>query len=296
MMQPSSSPDKKTAIGIAVAILTALAFGFYPPATRAVYAHGGNAVFIILLTTFMRAFSLTAFCLATNRPLFRNRADVKIAVWNGFFQALSISCILAAMKFLAGPLVITIVFSYVLMLYAFMIAKGEEQFSKTILLLVVVVFTGLGMVLNVQNSFNGLRWEGVGLAFLAAMATTTRVYVYGKLAQSRDPAVIGAEAFLFAAVFVCLLLFHAMPVLPDSTLGAIWSGVAALSLSAGSFGMFYGIALLGAFRFSLFSKLEPVFGALLAALLIGETLNTGQYIGMAIVIGGLALYQILRKR
>ena len=296
MPQDSLGKSRRTSIGLVVAILTALAFGFYPPATRAVYAHGGNAVYIILLTTFARTFCLLFFCLATKRPLLRHRDDIKFAALIGFLQALPVSCLLAAMTYLPGPLVITIVYSYPLMLYGFLVVKNEELFSKATLFLVIVVLAGLCITLNAQHNFEGLRWEGVCLAFIAALSGAARVYIYAKLVQRRDPVTVGAESFVFAVVYSCLLLFYALPVAPATAQGAIWSGVAALSFSAGSFGMFYGIALLGAFRFSLFSKLEPVFGALLAALLINETLNFGQYVGMAIVIGGLALYQVASQR
>lgn len=286
----------KGRMGLIVTIASAVIFGFYPPATRAVYADGGNAVFIVLLTTFARAFSLLLFCIAKGLPVLRTWPDIRTGMVNGIFQTLSIIGILGGMAFLPGPLVIIILFSYTLMLYGYIVCKKEEPFNKATLLLVFMALVGLALSLNVQNNFKGLRWEGVALAFIAALATATRVYAFGRLSHSKAPTVIGAETFLFVLLFSCSLLFFNAPLLPTTINGAIWAGVAALSLSLGSFGTFYGIALLGAFKFSFFVKLEPIFGALFCALFINETLSYGQYIGMAIVVGSLISYQYLQQR
>ena len=57
--------------------------------------------------------------------------------------------------------------------------------------------------------------------------------------------------------------------------------------------MFYAISLLGSFDYSLLSKIEPVFTALFSFLLLGEILKPLQYLGMVIVLGSLAMYQIV---
>jgi drug/metabolite transporter (DMT)-like permease len=55
--------------------------------------------------------------------------------------------------------------------------------------------------------------------------------------------------------------------------------------------MFYGIALVGAFQFSLMVKLEPVFTALFSWVVLSEVLNFSQYFGMLLVVGSLIAYQ-----
>ena len=72
--------------------------------------------------------------------------------------------------------------------------------------------------------------------------------------------------------------------------------LASLSLAVANLAMFYGIALLGSFRWGLLLKLEPVFTALFSFLLLGEILKPLQYAGMAVVLGSLAAYQITSHR
>jgi drug/metabolite transporter (DMT)-like permease len=60
--------------------------------------------------------------------------------------------------------------------------------------------------------------------------------------------------------------------------------------------MLYGVSFIGAFRWSLFARSEPLFTSLFAALILGETLASSQYAGMLVVIGSLVLYQLHEKK
>lgn len=282
--------------GILVAIATAAVFGFYPPAARAAYADGVNPVFIILFTTFWRASSLALFCLGTRKPFFQSKKNIKFALINSVFQTASTIGILGGMQFLQGPVVITIVFSSTMMLYFFLVLSKQERLTWTTLTPMIAAFVGLSFVVNVYDKLDNFSLLGILLSFMAAIATVFRVYNYGKILKENNPMVIGAETFLFTLLLSCLLFLYQTPALPQSEEGWIWAGICAASLSLGSFGMFYGIALLGAFKFSLFSKLEPVLGAVFSVLLIGEILLVSQYVGMVIVISSLVAYQILQHR
>lgn len=77
---------------------------------------------------------------------------------------------------------------------------------------------------------------------------------------------------------------------------APFTGMAEASLALASLAMFYGIRALGAFKYSLFLKLEPVFNALFSVAFLHEILKGSQYAGMAVVIGTLALYQYMEHR
>ena len=79
-------------------------------------------------------------------------------------------------------------------------------------------------------------------------------------------------------------------------MGYVWLALAAVSITLGSFGMFYAVSLIGSFRYSLFMKLEPVFTALFSIALVNEVLKPQQYIGMGIVISSLVIYQLSEQR
>lgn len=235
---------------------------------------------------------MAAFCLVNRHPLFVNREETKIAMRSGFIQALSVIGILGSLVYLPGPVAIVLLFTNTLMLLFFLWFKKELEVSMWLLVATFTCLFGISLVVDVWNIHSFGNWIGYALIMAGAVATASRLYIFGKLTKRKNPIVVGAETFLCAIVFLCLLPLYQMPVFPNSLSGWGWAFLSALSLSLGSFSMFYGIAKIGSFHFSLYNKLEPVFGAIFSAILIGEILNPTQYIGMMIVIGSLVGYQL----
>jgi drug/metabolite transporter (DMT)-like permease len=283
--------DKQQKIGAAVALITAIVFGVYPAAVRGVYESGGNAVFMVIASTLTRALLLSGFCLLTGKGLFRSRQDTEKALVGGFFQAISVLGIFAGLVFLPGPLVLIIVFTHTLMLLFFMAWRREITLDNLTLGTAIAALIGLSLVLDVWHTQPQTNLIGMAASFIAALATVSRLYVYGHQTKTRNPAVVGAESFVIAALFTVLAATIQTPHIPGTTQGVLYAVVACGSLSLGTFGMFYGISLLGSFQWSLFSKLEPVFTAIFSTLLLHEVLKPYQYAGMLIVIVSLILYQ-----
>lgn len=282
--------------GIAIAIASAAIFGIWPPCLRGVYQDGGNATFTIIVMTWVRALSMAAFCAVTERKLFSTRKETREAFVGGIYQAVSLISAFVALQYIPGPLAIIIMLSHSFMLLLFLAARKEITLDIVTLVSTMSALGGLGLVLDIANqkSFNDVL--GIGLAFLSAIAMLSRTYVYGKQTLERHPIVVGAENFLFAAAFCLPIVAYDFPHGPASTQGYMLMALGSIASTIGMFGMFYGISLLGAFRWSLFLKLEPIFTSLFSALLIGETLKLSQYLGVGIVIASLVAYQVADSR
>ena len=106
----------------------------------------------------------------------------------------------------------------------------------------------------------------------------------------------GGQNFLVALLFLPLILFYQMPHAPHSSRVGAGSTLGSITLAFGTIGQFYAISLLGSFRYSLLMKLEPLCATVFAALLISEFLKMSQYFGILLVIGSLAIYQIMDQR
>lgn len=187
-------------------------------------------------------------------------------------------------------------FTSTLMLLFFMWAKGELKMNRWLLSTTILCLLGLTLVVDIWNTEASHEIIGYILIMVGAVATATRLYMFGKFSKDKSPAVVGAETFIFAFLFLCLLPFYEMPVAPQSEEGWVWALLCAAALSFGSFSMFYAIAQIGPFYFSLYNKLEPVFTAIFSVLLIGEILSLSQYCGILIVIGSLVAYQLWDHR
>ncbi len=283
-------------LGTLIAVCCAVIFGAYPAAIRAVYAAGGNPAFVLIVTTWARAIVLAGCCLVQRRPLFGTRQFRRMAVSGGALQAISTFGIVCGLEYLPGPLVLIILFTHTLMLLLFMAWRGEARLDFWTVLSTITALFGLSLVLDIWHAQAGGRLLGMALAFLAALATVSRLYAFGKQTRDRHPAVVGAETFIAAALFVTCIAVFKTPHAPATTTSYLYLALACASMSVGTVGMFYGIALLGAFRWSLFLKLEPVFTALFSFLILGELLGPLQYAGMAVVLGSLVAYQVAAHR
>jgi drug/metabolite transporter (DMT)-like permease len=282
--------------GTIIAIACALIFGIYPSCMRIVYDDGGSVVLVIIVTTWARALLLGGYCLARRKPLYSTPQARKLALSGGVLQAISIIGLTASLKYLPGPVALIILFTHTLMLLFFMAWRGKAQLNRWTLGTTVAALLGLAMVLDVFHAHSGGQVFGMALAFAAALATASRLYAFGEQTRTRNPAVVGAETFITAGVLVSFMALFETPHLPLHVSSYTYLAIASASQAFGTFGMFYSIALIGAFRYSLLLKLDPVFGAVFWFLILGQVLKPVQYTGMVVVLGSLATYQIMAHR
>lgn len=287
----SRAVGKSEIRGLVIAGLSAVVLGLYPPAAKVAYADGANSVCIILVTTFFRAASLVIFCIATGRTLVTTGEPLLRIFSGGFFQAISIIGVLGSLAYLPGPVALIILFSHTIMLLLFLAYLGQATLTPVAVASTLAALLGLSFVVDVWSNLSGLNLIGISLAFMSAIATMSRLYVFGVQLQGSDPAAVGARTFVGAFVCILGILLYQLPIPPHSAAGYLWLAAASMSLIVGTFGTFYSIALVGAFRFSMMIKIEPIFTALFSIIILGEVLKLTQYLGMALVVGSLMYYQ-----
>ena len=288
--------SKKELHGILLCLGSAIIFGLYPPAARVVYLDGGNVTFVILLTTFFRVVGLYGLALLRKKKIFQSFDESKPVLYAGFFQAVSIIGILGATYFMPGVLVVTIVFTYSGMILFYSAWRKEMLLNSANILATLVALGGLALALDIGNKSPEYSLLGVGLAFMGAVATFIRVYIFGAQSKTRHPLVIGSEAFIVAFILLLFMAFWQFPQLPVSSYGIFMSFVSAFSITLGSIGLFYGIAMIGAYKMSMITKLEPIFTMFFGILIVGEVLNMHQYIGVFLVVASLIGLQLFDKQ
>ncbi len=282
-------------IGLAISVFAAISFGFYPAAAKAAYSAGANTTAVIVSTTFARALALVLYCLKTKKPIFPGPAFRKNALTGGLCQALSILGIVGSLAYIPAAITIILMFTHTIMLILYMSYKNELALSSSLVVSTIGALFGLSLIVDLWSHSGNLNLIGISLAMLAAFATASRLYLFGKEVLLQHPIVVGAQVFSTAAFFTLLLFFFRAPLFPDNAIGFCWIGLCALSLILGTFGMFFGIAMLGSFQWSLMAKLEPCFTALFAFIVLGEKLALQQYLGITLVIISLIGYQCFAK-
>jgi drug/metabolite transporter (DMT)-like permease len=247
---------KKKKWGILITLLTSLTYGIYPAAAHAVYEHGGDAVFMILATTFARAFGTSFFCLLKRKPLFPTKQSISLGAFGGFTQAASILGIFTAMTYLPGAIVIIIIFTSTLMILLLSAWRGEMKLDALTLAATLIALGGLSLVLNVWQIEHHYPLLGMTFAFIGALAVAARLFTYGQQMKIRHPVVIGAENFLFALAFVLPILIFKKPVFPTHIEGYFWATLCCLALIGGTFGMLHGVAYSDPFNLVFWPKLN----------------------------------------
>ena len=273
-----------------LSIFISLIYGIYPSFVKLSYQEGAKASAVIILTSFIR---VLFFLLSLNKEQFGQIFAKKsrlISLKGGIFQFISTFSITLSLTYLSPPVMITVFFSYTFMFMIYLVLKKELQITLQLVLSLIAALFGISLVVGLWNQENHLTYQGILLVLLAGFVTFKRLYLFGKEVQKEDPNLVGARIFLVLFLFTPLSLF-----ISDfgylNYRSIIYIVIAGSSLGLASLLMLYAIRDLGSFRFSIVTKTEPVFTAIIAAIFLGDILDPSNYVGIFITVFSIAYYQ-----
>ncbi len=176
----------------------------------------------------------------------------------------------------------------------------KSPFRWLDLILGIVIIPAMGLIVySVQESMILGIWVGLASALLAALFA---------ILSKRYMNEISAVRVSFLEIFgAFILLSIILPFTNECTVEALtptkqdWMYLIFLALICTSFAQYLAIRALkyiSAFNFTLTVNLEPVYGIILAILLLKENkeLNTQFYIGVVIIVITVFSYPYLKKR
>lgn len=176
----------------------------------------------------------------------------------------------------------------------------KEKLSKTNLIGLVITFLGVSLVV-LDNSLNFTASPlGVALEFVAVVGAIGYSTVLKGIAHRYNTfTIITYQNLIGAVLFLPFWLglemndFLQIPFNLKS-----FAAIVKLAIFASTFAFIlftYSIRNIGINKSNIFINVIPVFVAIFAFLILGDTLNFHQMIGIAIVISGLFLAQINKK-
>lgn len=277
--------------GYILIFLAALAYSLYPSGARLSYQHGANPTFLIVATTLARTCALVWAARVAGAPLREISTGLSGAFGAGLLQALTIVAIMCSLDYLPGPVMCTILFTHTLMLLGILYLRGEATVSWLAVGSSVVALVGIALVVDVLHNLSGSSGVGVLWAALAAVCSANRLYMYGKQVERGAAEVVGARAFIVASACMPLVALWETPQIPHTVRGVVGVLLASFSLASGTVLFFIALKKIGSFRSSLMLKSEPIFNVITAWLILGERLSFTQYLGIALVMGSLIVYQ-----
>jgi drug/metabolite transporter (DMT)-like permease len=291
--------------GTAAVAVAACLFGTLGPASRAAYDAGLTPLVFSFWRAAIGAVALAAllgWLHARGRDRVRwralpPRALVALLVAGGASVVLNLA-IFSAFQETSIALALLGFYTYPALVAGAAVLLGEERLTGTRAAALALALLGMAVVV-LGGATGGTAFSALGFGLAILAAAMQAVYILlGRRGFRAIPSeeatfgIIGIDAMTFLALVVATGAGEvaALPLEEPSTLPVLlWAGVAGAGVPTLLF--LLGIRSIGPTRTSIIALLEPVFGALLAAVLLGEALGPIQAAGGVLVLAGAALLQ-----
>ncbi|WP_129126257.1 DMT family transporter [Geomonas oryzae] len=195
-----------------------------------------------------------------------------------------------AIHYLPASLTGMLLYTYPALVTVLALIMGEERFSGT--KGVALVVCSVGLVLLLGASFEGAQLSGVLSVLGAAVIYSCYIIIGNRILKNLDPMV--TSLWVCTAAGLAFLCYGAakgeiiLELSPQGWLSIL--GIAVFPTLFGVMGFFAGLRLVGATNASIISMLEPLITVLLSAVLLGERITALQGFGGAVLLfGGLIL-------
>lgn len=209
--------------------------------------------------------------------------------WVCFFHAIKISTVSVTLVTLSSLTLFTAILEPIFNRRS--IAIGD------VIVGIVIIF-GIYLIFKFEFQY----WQGIIFGLSAALCASFFSILNAKMVKKDSPTIITFYEMIGAFVGVSVIMlfsgqFDSQMILSSSD----WIYLLLLGSVCTAFAYVLGVAVmkeLSAFTVALTTNLEPVYGILLATLILGhkETMSMGFYIGAVLILGAVFLYPVLKTQ
>lgn len=242
-----------------------------------------------VLRYFVAAVLLWAWHAASGTSMRINPRERYAALGLGFAVFLMGAGYLGATHYM--PISLAVLIFYTGPFFIIIISRFTEKEPITIprLTAICTAFIGLIMALKV-GSTGSLPIVGILFAFAAAIGMASFVTVSGLAIRTASPQAVNLHSLVGGTLLFGLFLIAMGGPSGSITLNGLLLLIASgFSLAVGFITFFTGLKRIGPVRASILMNAEPVFTIIIAAILLGERLSTGQLAGAGLVVIGIVL-------
>jgi len=286
----------RTRIGMAVLLLSSVAFGLNNILARLSYDHGSNVVTLLTVRTIVALLAIGGYL--TMLRLWRRfgRADMPTFALASLTFTFGTLMLLEAFRFMPVSLAILLFYLFPIFVVLIYLATGEERLTPFGWVGVVAAFCGLALALEIFHGFD-LNLTGVILSVTAALCMSVNIVSTHRLMR-RFPGILVTFWLLFVSgVIYAVGMFTVVGVaLPDAGTGVLVFGGAVIAGPIALTTFFVGLSLAGGTKTGLVMNSEPLTTILFAAAILGEALGWLQYTGAAIVVASIVLVNLAERR
>lgn len=283
------------AIGTVLALVGSIGLGSAIAIARIAYGEGANGLSIAFPRAWLLVILLLAFCELTGRKLTMSFKSWLACLFPGLLLSHMFYGNIAAAEFIPAAVAALLFFIFPPLVTIINAAVDQRPPSPLKLGATLIAFAGLAVMLGV--SLDDLDWRGVALGLSAGLFCSINITWVSRKLSHIDPVVSMTHMALIAAI--CLtgatIYFGGAP-LPSG--GAGWAALlGAAAMQASCIPLFYAVLpVIGPERMGILSNIQPVATILVAYLALGEALRPMQFLGAAMILGGIMLMQHAAKR
>lgn len=259
------------------------------------YTGGSDPLTVSTMRYFLPAFILAASLRYSGNPILLSRRDGIAACALGFVTVVYSWALLAAIEAMPVALAVLIFFLFPL-ITSFMVAVfGWERLRLPTVAAAVVAFLGLALSLGV--GIRALEPLGIIFAAVSALGLAVVSVVSSRVIRTGDARRVTLYIASTAALtFLAITLVRGEFALPNTE--AAWWGFVLnnFTFAAAIIGYFACIRLIGPVKTTLYSYIEPLAAMAAAFVLLDQSMQPAQLIGMLIVIAALVAAGLANMR
>lgn len=285
-------PSRQKLLGLAFCLLSAAGFGFLGPGARYAYDAGANVETLGTVRFLGAALLLWLWAAWRGRiraPTLRQLGQ--LALLGGVGYSLQSALYFTSIRFITPDLAALLLYTYPALVVVLGALLHKERLTPLRIAVVLLCVGGAALTAGGGGAIHPL---GVAAALGAALVYSGYIFYSRVVLRTIDPLLATCWVVTFAALAYALAAFsRGAFVTGVAPIGWLAIGVVALfSTVLAILCFFIGIVHIGPTGAALASSFEPVATVGLTILLFGVQPSGWQWLGMALVLGGVVLQAV----
>ena len=283
----------RDAVGVAIVVLSSLCIAFVPSSAKISINEGASIIALLISRCLIGAVLLFPITLMQRTRLLIPRALLARTIIATIFNVGMIGCLYSAVQFVDVGLAVLILYMFPLGIAIWSHFSGRQKVN------VVQWGSVAGLLLLMLDTVRVGSASGLLLCFGSMICAMIYTTMSSDLTDSLGSALVNLQTNIWSVAILSLAVL--LPLGQDITLPQTTTGWMAI-LSNGTFYMlgfwlfFEGCRIIGVTRASILTLVDPLFAAVIAILFLGQFLTFSEWIGFAIILGALLVFETQKSR
>ncbi len=294
MMQPVDTSGRRRLLGIALVLLSAVAFGSTSIFADLAFRDGADEFTVLLIRFAIAAAALLAMMALRRQPLPPRRVVLGLLLLGIVGRAGQGITYFSALELAPAGLVALLLYLYPALVTLLAVVFLKERLTRGKALALLVALAGTALAAGPSSG-----GQPLGVVLGLATAVIYAVYIVASSHATRKAPALTAAALIVAGTVLPYAGIVAArgATLPRTAVG--WGAIVAMALFStvvGTVTFFAGLARVGPTNTSILSTFEPAWTVLLAALVLDERLSLVQLLGGTLILAAVLELALARDK